>query len=317
MFKHIFRVCGLNTDSESGQQMQNAYLGSKKSNYLSILYHFAKNRTQIYMYLGPAIISMLIASYGSPNLSVAVPVALAIYFVAMAAYMYNDVTDISIDKLNSYKRPLVSGNANKREVLTLVMILNAIALILVYSTSIYATLAVLSFIFLGIIYSHPKTSLKEKFPHKTIATATAGALASLTGGLAAGNMLPYVVYAALVSFAFLFTMGPIADISDLKGDRAAGRRTFPLIVGVNKTLILMILAMLAIMTSTVLSSEILHINTMGIFIIAGICSFVIITLQSLIKQWHSPDAVWRARNKMKTMHLLLQIALFIGIFRLV
>jgi 4-hydroxybenzoate polyprenyltransferase len=286
-------------------------------NYLDILTHFAKNRTQVYMYLGPAIISMLIASYGIPDLAVVVPVALSIYFAALATYMYNDFTDIGVDRLNSYKRPLVSGKATKEQVLTLAMILNVIALVLAYSTNIYATMIVLAFIVLGILYSHPKTSLKEKFPHKTIVTATGGALASLFGGLAVGNMLLYVVYAALVSFAFLFIMGPIADISDLKGDRAAGRRTFPLVVGVNKTLIIMILATLAIMTSTVLSSEFLHMNTIGIFVITGICSFVIVTLRSLMKQWNSPDMVWHTRNKMKTMHLLLQLSMLIGIFQLV
>jgi geranylgeranylglycerol-phosphate geranylgeranyltransferase len=269
------------------------------------------------MYLGPAIISMLIASYGSLDLFVAIPVASAIYFAALATYMYNDVTDINIDKLNSYKRPLVSGKATKNEVLTLAMILNATALTLVYLTTIYATLAVLSFIILGIIYSHPKTGLKEKFPHKTITTATGGALASLVGGLAVGNMLPYVFYAGLVSFAFLFIMGPIADISDLKGDRAAGRRTFPLVVGVNKTLIIMILATIVIMASTVLLSEILRMNIIGMFTIIGLCSFVVVTLSSLMKQWHLPDAVWRTRNKMKTTHLLLQLSLLIGIFQLV
>lgn len=317
MFKHTFRILGLNVNSETGQRASITSLRSEGKNSLNILYHFAKNRTQVYMYLGPAIVSMLIASYGSPDLFVVIPVALAIYFSALATYMYNDVTDISIDKLNSYKRPLVSGKATTKEVLILAMILNAIALTLIYSTNIYAMLAVLSFIILGIVYSHPKTSLKEKFPHKTITTAMGGALASLTGGLAVGNMLPHVLYAALVSFAFLFIMGPIADISDLKGDRAAGRRTLPLVIGVNKTLTLAIVVTLGIMVSSIIVSEILYMSIVGIIMITGICSVVIFTVGSLMKHWQSANAVWKTRNKMKTMNLLLQIALFISIFQLV
>jgi 4-hydroxybenzoate polyprenyltransferase len=269
------------------------------------------------MYLGPAVAAMFITSFGALDLLVAIPVAIAIYFVALATYMYNDVTDISVDKMNSYRRPLVSGKANVEELLKLTALFYVGATILIYATNIYATLTLLSFIALGIFYSHPKTSLKEKFPHKTITTALGGALASLTGGLAAGSLSPYLLYASAVSFLFLLVMGPIADISDLKGDRAAGRRTFPLVLGVNRTLMIMTMVILGIMTFSVLSLASLHMNLIGLGMILAIGSAAVVTLRLLMKRWNSPESVWQTRNRMKVLNLLLQLSLVVGVFQII
>jgi len=108
------------------------------------------------------------------------------------------------------------------------------------------------FIVLGISYSHPKFNLKNRFPLKTVVTATGAGLLSLLGGVAAianeSNYIPSfnttvlsltTIYLAFSYSIFYFIQSPMGDIADIKGDRAAGRKTFPLVLGMNGTLAVM------------------------------------------------------------------------------
>jgi 4-hydroxybenzoate polyprenyltransferase len=279
-------------------------------NYLDILTHFAKNRTQVYMYVSPAIISMLIASNGKIE-PFGIIAILAIYFVSLATYIYNDLFDIKIDKTNFTNRPLVSSKATRKDFLILATMLNLVSVALILTTNILATLSLIGFISLGILYSHPKTSLKDKFPFKTIAAGTGAILTSFTGSLAVGILPAYVIYVALASFASLFILGSLGDIGDLRGDKEAKRRTFPIVIGVRQTVAVMILIVLAITSGTFLVYDVLKMNLLGLFLIIGIATIAIMVLRSLGNSAER-NSVMKTRYKMRTLHLLFQLSMLIG-----
>ena len=133
------------------------------------------------------------------------------------------------------------------DLIILVIFLFGLAATVSYVISSSAFLISIVFIVLGIFYSHPKFSLKSKFPLKTIVTATGAGLLSLLGGVAAiGNGSDYdtslnttilplsTIYLAFSFSIFYFIQSPMGDIADIKGDRAAGRKTFPLVLGMNR-----------------------------------------------------------------------------------
>src|SRR5205085_6560499 len=136
----------------------------------------------------------------------------------------------------------------------------------------------------------------------TVVTAAGAALLSLLGGTAASSgvgaigavsgiyandiitttttiiitnattifSLP-ICYAALFFFAFFFILGPLGDIADLKGDRAGGRRTFPIVIGMKPTLMVMLSVPILILLVTLLTYIIVHLNNkmFGIYPIVG------------------------------------------------
>ncbi len=312
MFKHTIRVRGLNVNSETGQRVSGISLRSEGKNYLEILYHFAKNRTQVYMYVGPAIISMLIAFDGRIEFFGLAVVAFATYFASLATYIYNDVYDVKIDKANSTNRPLVARKATKNDLLLLTTLLNLVSIGLILTTNMLATLSLAAFILLGIAYSHPKISLKGRFPFKTIIAGTGALLTSLVGSLAVGILPTYVIYVALVSFASLFILGSLGDIGDLRGDREAKRRTFPIVIGVKSTIAMALSIVLLITFGTVLVYELLSMDLVGLFLIIGTSTSMIIVLRSLGGNFADRNSVMKIRYKMRTLHLLLQLALLIG-----
>jgi len=312
VFRHIFRIRGLSTDFETGQPMSVANLRSEVKTYLAVLYHFAKNRTQAYMYVSPAIISLLIASDVKIELFGLAVVALATYFASLSTYIYNDVYDVKIDKTNSTNRPLVSRKATGKNLLILTTILDLASVTLILTTNIFAALSLVTFIFLGILYSHPKTSLKDKFLFKTIIAGTGAILTSLTGSLTVGILPVYVIYVALVSFASLFILGSLGDIGDLRGDMEVKRRTFPIVIGVQSTIVMLLLIVLVIILGTVLVYEVLNMGLVGLFLILGVSASMMVVLKSLNGNFSERNSVMKTRYKMRTLHLLLQFSMLIG-----
>jgi geranylgeranylglycerol-phosphate geranylgeranyltransferase len=222
-----------------------------------------KARSNVYIFAFATLTLLITGSHGFANLNflIVTSAVIASYLMALAIYIYNDLTDFELDKINKTNRPFITGKATKQQLVVIVYVLNAIALLLTYFINFYALFLSIIFITIGITYSHPKVSLKKKFPLKTVLTAAGAGLLSLLGGASAltsttiaitngnydgGNNLHYsllqlpIIYPALFFFAFFFILGPLGDIGDLKGDKAVGRRTFPIVLGIMPTIIMML-----------------------------------------------------------------------------
>lgn len=298
--------------------------------------YYVKARSNVYIFAFATLISFLLGSHEHTfNYYIAIRVVLSSYLMALATYIYNDIADFEVDKINKTNRPSVTGKATARQLGIIVIILNGTALLLTFSVGLYELYISVLFITLGFAYSHPRSNLKDKFPLKTVVTAAGAALLSLLGGTAGfmtattssynhSNFLSSfylpVGYAALFFFAFFFILGPLGDICDLKGDRAVGRRTFPIVLGIRSTIV----CMLTIPLTTLLMTGLLvyyfyHdnptsvIRLSGVYFIVGTCIATIVFILRISKKADADDvsSIKPMRPKMRLLHIILQISLLL------
>jgi geranylgeranylglycerol-phosphate geranylgeranyltransferase len=351
-------------------------LGGILCTYLRVFVYYAKARSNVYIFAFATLVSMVLGSHGHLDPIIAGSVIVASYFMALATYIYNDATDFEVDKINKTNRPSVTGKTTKRQLVVMVSILNCAALLLVALATISASHAIIiniypllisiCFIAIGVAYSHPKSNLKDKFPLKTVVTAAGAALLSLLGGTAAASgvgaigavsgiyandiitttttiistattvfSLP-ICYAALFFFAFFFILGPLGDIADLKGDRTVGRRTFPIVIGIRSTLVVMLSMPLTIISMTIplillpalgssssffvlplthlhgYHNDIMHLRMIGICLIIGACSATLTFVLKISKNTNDVFAIKSSRPKMRFLHVMLQVSLLIA-----
>jgi geranylgeranylglycerol-phosphate geranylgeranyltransferase len=319
--------------------------------YFRTFTYYVKARSNVYIFAFATLISLILGSHGFVNVNpiIASGVVVASYFMALATYIYNDATDFEVDKINKTNRPSVTGKTTQKQLVIIVSVLNAIALLLTSFINLYALFISITFIALGVAYSHPKLNLKDKFPLKTVITAAGAGLLSLLGGTAAAPLITTngnyydnntcsllslpTIYAALFFFAFFFILGPLGDIGDLKGDRAVHRRTFPIVIGIRSTMVVMISIPVTIMLMTIplaydsynnikqtghifvgsssSSRGVVHINQSGIYLIIGTSLATLVFILRINKKTNDALAIKSTRPKMRFLHIMLQISLLL------
>jgi geranylgeranylglycerol-phosphate geranylgeranyltransferase len=307
------------------------------SQLLRTFLYYVKARSNVYIFVFATLVSLILGFHGNAvDYGIAICVICASYFMALATYIYNDITDFEVDKINKTNRPSVTGKATKRQLIIIVSVLNGIALLLTYFAGLNALCVSVLFIALGIAYSHPSLNLKDRFPLKTVVTATGAGLLSLLGGTAAltatnssfssSSMLP-IVYAALFFFAFFFILGPLGDIGDLKGDRIVGRRTFPIVLGIRSTITIMLLVPLTLMlmamsvayyvynndinTYNGIKDGTIFLHLAGISLIVGTCMATLASILRISKKVNDTLTIKATRPKMRYFYVLLQISLLV------
>jgi geranylgeranylglycerol-phosphate geranylgeranyltransferase len=347
--KNIHEYKNLNAKRE--QYENNKHHNSLFQCFRTFIY-YVKARSNVYIFAFATLISLILGSHGFVNINpiIASGVVVASYFMALATYIYNDATDFEVDKINKTNRPSVTGKTTRKQLVIIVSILNAIALLLTSFINLYSLFISITFIALGVAYSHPKLNLKDKFPLKTVITAAGAGLLSLLGGTAAAAPLISTtngsysdndlysllslptIYAALFFFAFFFILGPLGDIGDLKGDRAVHRRTFPIVIGVRSTMMVMISIPVTIMLMTMplaydsynhikqtghifvgssSSRGVEHINQSGIYLIIGTSLATLVFILRINKKTNDASAIKSTRPKMRFLHIMLQISVLL------
>jgi geranylgeranylglycerol-phosphate geranylgeranyltransferase len=187
-----------------------------------------------------------------------------------------------------------------------------IGLCLTASINVYTFGISIVFTALAIIYSHPKFKLKNKFALKTVITASGAGLLSLIGGMAMLNLSLSILYTAFVFFVFYFILSPLGDIADINGDRAVGRRTFPIVLGIKLTLLIMLSVPIMIILLTALSYDILNINMPGAFATITTCLIIIGIILKTSKRLDDIHFVKSLRPKMRHLNVLMQISMLLA-----
>lgn len=152
--------------------------------------------------------------------------ALATLFV----YLFNGVTDVCEDTVNQSRRPIASGALCPRLALRVAIAAAALALAGGLALGGPAAWTVPAALALGYAYSGPPFHLKRHAIGTTLVVTGAGLLTYYTGfaSYADGASHPGValpVLAAVMSLWMGLVGAPTKDLSDVAGDRAAGRRT--------------------------------------------------------------------------------------------
>jgi geranylgeranylglycerol-phosphate geranylgeranyltransferase len=132
------------------------------------------------------------------------------------------------------------------------------------------------------------------------------------GGAAIINTSAPILYTSLSFFIFYFILSPLGDIGDIKGDRAVGRRTFPVVIGMKVTLLIMFSVPCIIMTMTGLAYGALDMNMLGVYAIISNCLVIIILTIYMSSRLNDSPAIKSMRPKMRHLNVMMQISMLLA-----
>lgn len=175
----------------------------------------------------------------------AAPLPAICFLLAVGAYILNDLVDSDLDRACGKGRPISSGRISKRQAWFFVLWTNGLALLLAVITCCPATiLATLALIVLGLLYSLPPICLAAS-ALKTLSVSSGIVLCALLGvsGIAGLEIEIHTVHVSQTLFMLgttIFITSTVNDLGDVEGDRAAGRRTLPILLGQKQTALALI-----------------------------------------------------------------------------
>ena len=187
-------------------------------------------------------LAMLIASVILKGDNIEWNITLLISFIVMcytaAANALNDALDYQIDLINRPTRPIPTGHVKIYTALIISFVLFCIGAFLCMQLSDTAkVIGIIIAIPLMVVYS---TRLKAKPIIGNIAIALILGMSFLFCGSAHGNIGPMWLPMAL-AFGLTLVRELVKDIADIEGDRYVGMSTYPIVVGMDKSIRLAIL----------------------------------------------------------------------------
>jgi len=216
----------------------------------------------------------------------------------------NDLQDIEIDKINNPKRPLASGQLDKKNAKIFALILFVISNLFSISLGVLPFLLVLGVLILLFCYAlYFKKTILGNF---VVALITG--LSFILGGLVAKNTLAIIPF--LFSFFIHWPREIIKDIIDIKGDKSMGVVSLPIVLGVAKSCNIgaLCLAILCIILPLPFVFRILSLRYILVVLILAY-PLVIYTMIRLLK---NPDEVG-----LKMLSNLLKISMVIGVVAMI
>lgn len=169
----------------------------------------------------------LIASHPSPGLAVAM---LGWLLVTIAIYLLNGASDVAGDRLNESARPLAAGLVDLATAWFATGCCALAGVAMCYTLSADLGALSLAMLALGVGYSYGPC-WKTRRLSASLVIGTGAALTYLAGA-AAANTASWPLIAFIIALsAWIALASASKDFSDVIGDRAVGRRTAPVVMG--------------------------------------------------------------------------------------
>ncbi|MDQ3807717.1 MAG: UbiA family prenyltransferase, partial [Thermoproteota archaeon] len=242
--------------------------------------------------------------------------------IAVGMYILNDLLDAEIDKVNMKNRPIPSGLVSKKQAWTFVMLTNGAALgILISLLPIAAIVFVMPMMLIGILYSMPKRiALMNRFVIKNVAISLFYMLCSMLGitssyGIELAINNPIVtIHTITMSGIMIFVGSTVNDLGDVKGDKAVGRRTIPIVLGGQNTVrLLMILLMSMPVTSWMLYvTSIGHVSIMAMatpLAVTIVTSLAILRMATIREVFGDMKLMREQHKKWFPLYMVLQLGM--------
>jgi len=212
-----------------------------------------KSRTEaIFVWSWITALSLLIAGNGFPPIRPSILIIISMIFIVSSVYLYNDIQDEDMDRLNSVKkdRPLPANNVNRDDAVKVVYLFSLLGLSIAYFVNFYSFLFVLTYYSLFYLYSHPKIRLKTRFLGKDLTIFLGNPLCGLIASYAVLNTFSLLTfYTSILTGLFMFTAGPLLnESSDLLEDKKFGVKSLSTMLSWERKVQLMIAGVLLLMT---------------------------------------------------------------------
>lgn len=248
-----------------------------------------------------------------------VPLPLISLLITTGMFLLNDLLDIELDRANGKKRPLPSGQVTKRQGWIFIVWTNGAAVILsVITMNPASMILVIPMLTIGIMYSAPKVALDDRFLIKTVVIALYYMMCMALGittayGIDLAAINPVVpIHAAVMLGSMRFISSVLNDSGDVDGDRAAGRRTIPIVIGKANTVKMGMMIMIGM---AAISWGVFAFGGIGI-ITAALASlfaaFMTIRLTKALKDIEDRDHLRLQHKKLLPLDLMILAGLAIG-----
>ena len=264
---------------------------------------------------------MIAAVKAFPPIFLVIKSTIAILAIALSVYVYNDLSDVKLDKFSSatgnrrhINRPLVTGKASKLDAKIFVLVQMFIGLGIGFLVNLQFLFLLMSYLVLGFLYSTPPANFKKRFLLKQVTIALGQAIASLAGGAAVGVISKPVIYSAALFFTLTFGVVPINDLSDIYGDQVMGRKTMPIVIGPKATINFALVVVTAALFISVFSYSWLGFN-FAFPILIGIHSLVLLfSLLKISNNYNNPNYIENTKKRVLwPVCLTFQISILVGL----
>jgi geranylgeranylglycerol-phosphate geranylgeranyltransferase len=252
-----------------------------------------------------------------------VPLPLISLLITTGMFLLNDLLDVDLDRANGKKRPLPSGQVTKKQAWIFITWTNVLAVVLSVATANFASMIfVAPMLAIGIMYSAPKIALDDRFLIKTVVIALYYMLCAALGATTAYSLDPLVgspvvfIHAAFMLGTMRFISSVLNDTGDVDGDKAAGRRTIPIVIGRENTIKM---GMMMVVGMAGISWAIYALDGIGIVTASFSSAFaalMVIRLSKTIKGAKDKDFIRKQHKRLLPFDLMLLSGLPIGVFML-
>lgn len=177
--------------------------------------------------------SVLSLEFGGESFVLLVIGAASWACATLAVYIYNGVEDVEEDRLNGSSRPIARGELSVSQAMVAVGVLGTLSItggVFVHHDLAWGAAAMLV---MGWLYSGPPFYLKRWPAALAVIAAVAAVLTYNTGYTLSGSpgeRLPLLVFAGFMAL-WMGLVGQTKDLSDVPGDKKAGRRSLPVTWG--------------------------------------------------------------------------------------
>jgi geranylgeranylglycerol-phosphate geranylgeranyltransferase len=246
------------------------------------------------------------------------------FLITVGMFVLNDLVDADLDRANGKKRPIPSGLVSKRQTWAFITLTNGLALLLSIITFSPISIMIVAFMLvLGILYSAPRIALMKRFVTKTVTIAIYYSLCAMLGitsiyglDLAIDNPVILIHSLSMLSI-MIFISSTLNDLGDVEGDRAAGRRTIPIVIGKDNTIKLsMILAICMVPVTWALYALTMVTGNHGSILTPASTSLfalvVAFKMSKMRKGLHDMESMRRHHKKLFPLNIILQSNLVIG-----
>lgn len=247
---------------------------------------------------------------------------LVTFMIAVGMYILNDLLDADVDKVNLKNRPIPSGRVSKKQAWTFIMLTNGAALgILISTLPIASVIFVIPMMLIGILYSTPKRiALMNRFVIKNVAIALFYMLCSMLGvtssyGIELAINNPIVtIHTITMSGIMIFVGSTINDLGDIKGDKAAGRRTIPIVLGGENTVRVLIILLVSMpVTSWMLYVTFVEHDSISTMVtptaITIVASLALLRMANIQKVFEDMKLMREQHKKWFPLYMVLQLGM--------
>ncbi|ASW54861.1 UbiA family prenyltransferase [Plantactinospora sp. KBS50] len=163
-------------------------------------------------------------------------------------YLLNGLSDRVEDSGNGSTRPLAGGELAEAAARTMLAWLAAAALLLAILVGPLLVVLVLAMLALGTLYSAGPRPQKAHTGGAMAVIAAGGVVTYLAGWYAGGGggPTPTLLVVGGAMSAWMALVGMTKDLPDVAGDRAAGRRTLPVVLGARRARLVLAVLTLAV-----------------------------------------------------------------------